>query len=91
MLFRDATGRTINKDKRDAAFVGRVWSPVLTTLGESMAAMSGKDQLGEEVVQFLQGYVGAIAVRCAEWKKEEADQTAANEFNRAYTALAERV
>lgn len=90
-LFRDATGRTINKDKRDAAFVQRVWTPLLMSLGQSLAVLKGKNELEGEVITFLQGYVGAVAIRCADWTKEAADVTAASEFTRAYTALAERV
>lgn len=86
-LFHDATGRTINREKRDAAFVAKVWLPTLTALADSMAAINGQNALKEETHTFLAGYVGAIATRCTDWVKAAADQTAVMEFNRAYGAL----
>ena len=90
-LFQDATGRTINRDKKDTAFVQRVWLPTLTALAESMASLNGKTELPAEVSGFLADYTGALAQRCTSWQKETSTATAAAEFNRAFTAFAERV
>ena len=90
-LFQDATGRTINRDKKDAAFVQRVWLPTLTALAESMAFLNGATEIPAEVTAFLADYTGAIAQRCGEWKKESSVATATVEFNRAFAALSERV
>jgi HK97 family phage portal protein len=90
-LFQDATGRTINREKRDAAFVQRVWLPTLTALADSMSATNGSKELPAEVHTFLKGYAGAVADRSKTWKKPDSETLAKAEFDRAYTAFAEQI
>ena len=90
-LFSDATGRTLNREKRDKAFAERVWLPVLHALGESLAANAGKLQMDVEAHPFIGEYVGVLANRCMEWKKADAAALATAEFDRAYTALKAKV
>ena len=90
-LFQDATGRTVNREKRDAAFVHKTWTPTLLALAESLAALKGQPELKPEMHTFLDDYTGALALRCADWKHENAGQTASAEFARAYTAISGKV
>jgi HK97 family phage portal protein len=90
-LFRDATGRTINRARQDAAAVKKIWLPTLTAMAESISSLNGAKEMRPETHNFLADYTGAIAQRCTAWVKEGADATALAEFNRAYTALSEKV
>jgi HK97 family phage portal protein len=89
-LFQDAANRTINREKRDEAFVQRTWLPVVTSMAESMIALTTAAGLKDEDHSFLADYVGAIGKRCGAWGKDQLAEITTAEFNRAYTALSER-
>ena len=90
-LFSDATGRMLNREKRDDVYAYRVWEPVLTTLAENIAMSREIDEVSEDAHTFIRQYTGTLAHRAGEWKAENKISIAEAEFDRAYLALTERV
>jgi len=91
-LFRDAFGRIVTREKRDSKAIAAVFGPALFSIRDGLFDLAAlqmrfKGAAGAESDRFVAEYMGALAIRAADWTAEQAEKTASAELRRAIRAL----
>lgn len=91
-LFRDAVGRTVQRNKRDLDAISTCFRPVLTSITEELerqqaAKWALPDGWNESQERILKDVFKSLEKRSAEWTAEQADELTGQELTRTVRAL----
>lgn len=93
-MFRDAFGRLMSREKRDAVTFSKIFGPILYSLRDAFQ-VEGKRNLGigsavicsNESEKFIRDYFAGMEQRALHWDAGTTDETVIAEFDRAFRAI----
>ena len=90
-LFRDATGRALNRGG-DKEFTRRVFQPAVSSFTQAILALRfGNSELTQKERMLIDAQTAAIASAAATWKKEDASAIARQLTRQVYAAIAREI